>query len=130
MSDLTFIKKELTVLIIDDNEQITKMISTFLRLNNHKCIIANDGEYGLEILQKEQFNVILLDLAMPELDGYEILEKIRSSDKISKIIILTASNITKENQQKFKEIGIKTILQKPVDIDVLLEKITTISKYQ
>ncbi|MCV0372594.1 MAG: response regulator [Nitrosarchaeum sp.] len=128
MSDSLSVKKELAVLIIDDNEQITKMISTFLRLNNHKCIIANDGKYGLDTLQKERFDVILLDLAMPELDGYEILEKIKSPDKLSRIIILTASNITKENQKKFKEIGITTILQKPVDIDVLLEKITTISK--
>lgn len=128
MSDSLSVKKELTVLIIDDNEQITKMISTFLRLNNHKCIIANDGKYGLDTLQKERFDVILLDLAMPELDGYEILEKIKSPDKLSRIIILTASNITKENQKKFKEIGITTILQKPVDIDVILEKITTISK--
>lgn len=129
MSDSLSVKKELTVLIIDDNEQITKMISTFLRLNNHKCIIANDGKYGLDTLQKERFDVILLDLAMPELDGYEILEKIKSPDKLSKIIILTASNITKENQKKFKEIGITTILQKPVDIDVILEKIMTISKF-
>lgn len=129
MSDSLSVKKELAVLIIDDNEQITKMISTFLRLNNHKCIIANDGKYGLDTLQKERFDVILLDLAMPELDGYEILEKIKSPDKLSRIIILTASNITKENQKKFKEIGITTILQKPVDIDVLLEKITTISKF-
>ncbi len=128
MSDSLSVKKDLTVLIIDDNEQITKMISTFLRLNNHKCIIANDGKYGLDTLQKERFDVILLDLAMPELDGYEILEKIKSPDKLSRIIILTASNITKENQKKFKEIGITTILQKPVDIDVILEKITTISK--
>ena len=112
--------------MIDDNEQITKMISTFLKLSNHKCSIANDGEVGLELLQKNNFDVILLDLAMPDVDGYEILEKIKNTDMPSKVIVLTASNVTKENLKKFKEMGVFSKLQKPVDIDTLLEKITLV----
>jgi len=126
LSDSITIKKELNILMIDDNEQITKMISTFLKLSNHKCLIANDGEVGLELLQKNNFDVILLDLAMPDVDGYEILEKIKNSDMPSKVIVLTASNVTKENLKKFKEMGVFSTLQKPVDIDILLEKITSV----
>ena len=127
MSKSIGLEKNLEILIIDDNEQITKMISTFLKLNNHQCTVANDGTYGLDLLNNKNFDVILLDLAMPELDGYEILEKIKDQEILSKIIVLTASNITKENQKIFEKIGTKLVLQKPVDIDTLLEKIKEIS---
>jgi len=127
MSNSISAKKELNVLIIDDNEQITKMISMFLKFNNHKCTVVNEGKFGHELLLKDEFDVILLDLAMPDIDGYEILEKINSHTIISKIIVLTASNITKENQKKFKALGIRTILQKPIDIDALLENMIAIT---
>lgn len=127
MSNSISVKKELNVLIIDDNEQITKMISMFLKFNKHKCTVINDSRFGQELLLKDEYDVILLDLAMPEIDGYEILEKINSDRIVSKIIVLTASNITKENQKRFKVLGIRRILQKPIDMDALLENMMSIT---
>jgi len=120
--------KKIKVLIIDDNEQITRMISTFLKLNDHICKICNDGIDGINMLENEKFDAILLDLAMPELDGYEVLNRLNNKEIFSKIIILTASNFSKQNLTEFKKYGINHILQKPVDIDVLLEKISSIAK--
>ncbi|MFB5615329.1 MAG: response regulator, partial [Candidatus Nitrosomaritimum yanchengensis] len=65
--------RPLEVLIIDDNEQITKMISSFLDMSNHECTVVNDGKEGLELVKTNQYDSIVLDLAMPEFDGYEIL---------------------------------------------------------
>jgi len=119
----------LNVLIIDDNEQITKMISSFLDLSNHDCTIVNDGKDGLEQIKTKQYDSIVLDLAMPEFDGYEILDTLKNEDpsQISKIIILTASSIPLETVKKFKELGVSSCLQKPVDIDQLLSKITSVT---
>ncbi len=119
----------LNVLIIDDNEQITKMISSFLDLSNHDCTIVNDGKDGLELIKTKQYDSIVLDLAMPEFDGYEILDTLKKEDpsQISKIIILTASSISLETVKKFKELGVSSCLQKPVDIDQLLSKITSVT---
>ena len=119
----------LNVLIIDDNEQITKMISSFLDLSNHECTIVNDGKDGLELIKTKQYDSIVLDLAMPEFDGYEILDTLKNEDpsQISKIIILTASSIPLETVKKFKELGVSSCLQKPVDIDQLLSKITSVT---
>jgi DNA-binding response OmpR family regulator len=119
----------LNVLIIDDNEQITKMISSFLDLSNHNCTIVNDGKDGLELIKTKQYDSIVLDLAMPEFDGYEILDTLKNEDssQISKIIILTASSIPLETVKKFKELGVSSCLQKPVDIDQLLSKITSVT---
>ncbi len=119
-------ESRLNVLIIDDNEQITKMISTFLDMSNHDCTVVNDGKEGLELIKTKQYDSIVLDLAMPEFDGYEILKTIQREDpsQLSKIIILTASSIPIETVRKFKELGVSSCLQKPVDIDQLLSRIT------
>ena len=122
--------KPLEVLIIDDNEQITKMISSFLDMSNHECTVVNDGKEGLELIKTNQFDSIILDLAMPEFDGYEILNTLSKEDpdQLSKVIILTASSIPIETVKKFKELGISSCLQKPVDIDQLLAKITSVAE--
>jgi len=121
-------ESRLNVLIIDDNEQITKMISSFLDMSNHDCTIVNDGKEGLELIKTKQYDSIVLDLAMPEFDGYEVLDTLQNEDpsQISKIIILTASSIPLETVKKFKELGVSSCLQKPVDIDQLLSKITSV----
>ena len=123
------VESRLNVLIIDDNEQITKMISTFLDMSNHDCTIVNDGKDGLELIKTKQYDSIVLDLAMPEFDGYEVLDTLKKEDPslISKIIILTASSIPLETVKKFKELGVSSCLQKPVDIDQLLSKITSVT---
>jgi DNA-binding response OmpR family regulator len=119
-------ESRLNVLIIDDNEQITKMISTFLDMSNHDCTVVNDGKEGLELIKTKQYDSIVLDLAMPEFDGYEILNTLKREDpsQLSKVIILTASSIPIETVRKFKELGVSSCLQKPVDIDQLLSRIT------
>ena len=119
-------ESRLNVLIIDDNEQITKMISSFLDMSNHDCTVVNDGKEGLELIKTKQYDSIVLDLAMPEFDGYEILDTIKREDssQLSKIIILTASSIPIETVRKFKELGVSSCLQKPVDIHQLLSRIT------
>ena len=119
-------ESRLNVLIIDDNEQITKMISSFLDMSNHDCTVVNDGKEGLELIKTKQYDSIVLDLAMPEFDGYEILDTLQKEDpsQMSKIIILTASSVPIETVRKFKELGVSSCLQKPVDIDQLLSRIT------
>ena len=123
-------QKTLNVLIIDDNDQITKMISSFLDMSNHECTVVNDGKEGLELIKTNQYDSIILDLAMPEFDGYAILNTLAKEDpaQLPKIIILTASSISMETVKKFKDLGISSCLQKPVDIDQLLTKIKNVAE--
>ena len=115
----------LNILIIDDNEQITKMLTTFLELKNHKCQVANDGKQGLELIQENKHDVILLDLAMPEFDGYSVIQELENKNQLknNKIIVFTASTITQEELDKLVNRGITSYILKPVDIDLLLSKI-------
>jgi len=121
----TTVSNNLDVLIIDDNQHITKMLTTFLELKNHKCTVANDGKHGLELIQENNYDVILLDLAMPEFNGYEIIKSLESKDmlKNNKIIVFTASTISKEELDELVNRGVTSYILKPIDIDILLSKI-------
>ena len=122
-------ESKLKILIIDDNEQITKLISSFLDMSNHSCTVVNDGKEGLELMKTEHFDSIVLDLAMPEFDGHDIIKIIQKDDptQLQKMIILTASSMSEDTIHNFENMGISAILQKPVDIDHLLSRITGIS---
>jgi CheY-like chemotaxis protein len=117
--------KSLKILIVDDNEQITKMLTTFLELKEQSCTVANDGKEGLKIIKENNHDVILLDLAMPEFDGYAVIKDLEDNNllKDHKIIVFTASTITQEELDKLVERGVNSYILKPIDIDTLLSKI-------
>jgi len=117
--------KSLEVLIIDDNEQITKMLNTFLELKEHKCTVANDGKEGLAIIKENRHDVILLDLAMPEFDGYSVIKDLEENKLLEnyKIIVFTASTITQDELDGLVKRGVHSYILKPIDIDLLLSKI-------
>ena len=115
----------LRILIVDDNEQITKMLTTFLELKQHICTVANDGKEGLELIKENNNDVVLLDLAMPEFDGYAVINDLEDNNllKDRKIIVFTASTITQDELDKLVDRGVNSYILKPIDIDTLLSKI-------
>ena len=117
--------KSLEILIIDDNEQITKMLTTFLELKEHKCSVANDGKEGLAIIKENRHDVILLDLAMPEFDGFAVIKDLEENNMLKdhKVIVFTASTITEEDLDELVNRGVSSYILKPIDIDLLLSKI-------
>ncbi len=117
--------KSLEILIIDDNEQITKMLTTFLELKEHKCSVANDGKEGLAIIKENRHDVILLDLAMPEFDGFAVIKDLEENNMLKdhKVIVFTASTITEEELDELVNRGVSSYILKPIDIDLLLSKI-------
>ena len=121
--------ENLNVLIIDDNEQITKMLTTFLELKEHECTVINDGKEGLEEIKKNSHDVVLLDLAMPEFDGYAVIKDLEDNNllKERKIIVFTASTITQDELDDLVNRGVTSYILKPIDIDVLMNKIIEIA---
>jgi len=117
--------KSMEILIIDDNEQITKMLTTFLELKEHKCTVANDGKEGVAIIKENRHDVVLLDLAMPEFDGFAVIKDLEENNMLKdhKIIVFTASTITEEELDGLVDRGVSSYILKPIDIDLLLSKI-------
>lgn len=117
--------KSLEILIIDDNEQITKMLTTFLELKEHKCTVTNDGKEGLAVIKENRHDVILLDLAMPEFDGFAVIKDLEENNMLKdhKVIVFTASTITEDELDVLVNRGVSAYILKPIDIDLLLSKI-------
>jgi len=123
-------EQKLKILIVDDNEQITKMLTTFLELNDHECTIANDGSEGLKRIKENNHDVVLLDLAMPEFDGYSVIKDLEENNllKEHKIIVFTASTITQDELEGLVKRGVSAYILKPIDIDVLHSKLKEIAQ--
>jgi DNA-binding response OmpR family regulator len=111
------------VLVVDDNLDIAKLVSTRLRLNNYQVISAQSGREGLEKARRENPDLILLDVTMPDMDGYETLEKIKEDGQIKSIpvIMLTAKSQV-DDLARAVQAGAVDYIVKPFDTAALLEK--------
>lgn len=115
------------LLIVDDNKSITDMLAKYLPLKGIEVTVANSGKDGLTMIQNQKYDAILLDLAMPEFSGYDIIYNLEKNGNIKalKIIIFTASSVSKEIIKNLvnKE-GIKTCVKKPVPMKELVQVIS------
>ena len=113
------------ILIVDDNPDITKVFSKYMTIKGHSCTVVNDGRSALTLIENNQFDVILLDLAMPEFSGSDIIDELYKSGKIKNhnIITLTASSISDDDESNMKSKGVRLCLKKPIDPDVLFDHI-------
>ena len=113
------------ILLIDDNETITEMMAKYLSAKGHQCSVSNDGRTGLTLINEKKFDVILLDLAMPDFTGVDVIESLYKSGKIKehKIILFTASSITDVEIEALIKKGAHSCLKKPVKLAVLLQVI-------
>ena len=117
------------VLLIDDNKEITEMISFFLDSQDIFCEVENDAKKALEKIKEKQYDVILLDLTMPIFSGFDLFNQLKKENAIRKnnIVIFTASYIEQEKIDNMIKEGIKAIIRKPISIDSL---INTINKFR
>ncbi len=113
-----------SVLVIDDNKDMTEMISDYLQSQEIECKVINDSQEGLEEIRREnKYTVIFLDLAMPELSGYDVFNTLKKEGLVESknIIIFTASSISESDIEEVLANGAKGILKKPASIDELIE---------
>lgn len=118
------------ILMIDDNEDITTAFSKYFIYKGHDCSVCNVGQNGLSMIENNSFDIILMDLAMPDFSGSDIVKSLYDRNLINDklIIALTASSISDEAKDDLKKRGIHSILKKPIDPDELLDYIGKIKK--
>ena len=116
------------ILLIDDNKDITTMLSKFFDSNGFETIVTNDPMEGLRLIQQEQFDVILLDMSMPGFSGSDII-KILATNEILKDqnIFIFSANLYGDNQVKdlLRRDGINGCLKKPIQLSEILTAITS-----
>src|SRR6266498_3411217 len=118
----------MNLLIVDDNKEITDAISFYCESQKIDYKIINDGKEGLDAIRKEDFNLILLDLAMPYFSGIDVVDSLKKEGSLEKknIVVFTASS-DRRLYDELKRSGIKEIFKKPCSVDDLTE---LINKYR
>ena len=113
-----------TILLIDDEKQVTTLLGFILRKEGYNAIAANDGNTGIEMAREEKPSLILLDVMMPVLDGYEVCRAIRADERTRDIpvIMLTSLGMGKD-VQKGMDSGASWYITKPFDRVFLLKHI-------
>ena len=103
-----------TILLVEDSEPAIIQLKDFLEESGYNILVARDGGTALEIITYTIPDAIILDLMMPDVDGFEVLKKVREFEVTSKIpvLILTAKHITKEELNFLKSNNIKQLIQK------------------
>ncbi len=99
------------ILVIDDEQGIRDLLDTLLQRKGYDVVLAASGQKGLELLRREQPDVIVLDLKMPGMDGLTVLQQIRSFDSKKPVIILTGAG-TPETEQKVRALGVAEFVKK------------------
>lgn len=115
------------VLLVDDEEDFIATLGQRLEARKLKVTTATSGEKALEIVAGKDFDVIVLDLAMPGMDGLEVLKRIKSDHPEAEIIMLTGHGTIETGVEAMKQ-GAEDFLEKPVDIQQLLVKIEEAKK--
>ncbi|TLX85171.1 MAG: response regulator [Thaumarchaeota archaeon] len=120
------------VLGIDDNADINLLLGTVLTASGHEFTSATDGKEGIKLIKQNAYDVVLLDLAMPEFSGFDVLEALRKDGLIEKhkIVLLTASSITDEEINELLKTGVRSYLRKPLDIEVFVERVEQVHRGQ
>lgn len=115
------------ILLVEDNAQLNKAISTLLKRNSYVVDSALDGEEALLFLKDYKYDVIVLDIMMPKVDGLEVLRRARSEGIQTPIIMLTAKS-TIEDKIKGLDYGADDYLAKPFNTDELLARVRALGR--
>lgn len=111
------------ILIVEDDEAIADLICMNLRSEGYLCVCAGDGMEGMELFERQGFDLVLLDIMLPKLDGYALLERIKPTG--TPVIFLTAKGAVEERIRGLKA-GADDYLSKPFQIGELLARVEAV----
>lgn len=113
------------ILVIEDNKNMRKLICATLKQNGYSTFEAEDGEIGLDVLDTTHIDLIICDIMMPNMDGYEFTQTLRETNCEIPIIIVTAKELLEDKKKGFS-IGADDYMVKPIDFEELILRIGAI----
>lgn len=111
------------VLIAEDSSVIQNLVKKILEFQNFEIAAVKNGEQVLQMLQKDHFDIILLDINMPVMDGMESVKAIRGladKEKAKVPVVAITGNARNYSEEEFKEAGFNEVLMKPLNFDKLV----------
>ena len=116
-----------TILFVEDTTEQRDLVAMFLGMHGYHVEVANNGIEGLAQARKLQPDLILLDLGMPKMDGYQMMEELRADDVLKNIPVVVISAWTAaKHRERAEAVGADTFITKPFELSHIL---TTVQKY-
>lgn len=110
------------ILVVEDDKNLRKLITTCLKKNNYTSFEANNGEEALEMLDKQFIDLIITDVMMPKMDGFELIKELRMSEYKLPILLITAKDSIDDKKEGFL-LGADDYMVKPINIEELLLRV-------
>jgi two-component system cell cycle response regulator DivK len=108
------------ILYIEDNVENRTLVKRVLEVEGYVVLEADDGIDGLRVVREEAPDLILIDINLPEIDGYEITTRLRQMEGLNNIpIVALTANVLKGDRERSLEAGCDGYIQKPIDVDLL-----------
>ncbi len=115
------------ILVVDDELDVQSIISFRLEINGYDISVASDGQDGLDKIKAEKPDLVLLDLMLPKINGFEICRMIKFDEKFKDLPIIILSALDKEDdRKKAMDAGADAYFLKPFDLESLLGKISSL----
>ena len=115
------------ILIADDEPALRSLLNTNLSFEGFETITASNGEEALRAIREEMPDVVLLDVMMPVMDGWQVLEELSKSGNRKTRVILVTAKASSEAQLQGWELGCDEYLTKPFDLDVMISRIVEVA---
>jgi len=113
------------ILIVDDNESIRNLMKTYLLQDGYQVLTASDGIEALEVMDKEQVDLMIADIMMPNMDGYTLTKDLRDANYNLPILMVTAKESFEDKKKGFI-VGTDDYMVKPIDFDEMLLRVSAL----
>lgn len=112
------------ILYVEDNLDNRNLIRRVLMAEGYSMVDAMNGKQAIERLEEGRIDLILMDINMPDMDGYTLTAKIKAMERFARIpIVAVTANVMRGDREKSMEAGCDGYIQKPIDIDILAQQI-------
>lgn len=113
------------ILVVEDDKHVRRLLETVLKRERYHVSVAGDGVQALQILQVQHIDLIVLDIMMPNMDGYEFAKELRDAEILTPILMATAKHLPEDKKRGFL-LGIDDYMTKPIDTEEMLLRIQAI----
>ena len=117
----------ISILVIEDEKRVADLLKIGLEENGYQIMVAYDGEMGLRLFQNNAFQLVISDIILPKLNGFEVCQQIRQHDEQIPILMLTALGTADDKLEGF-DVGADDYMVKPFDFRELLARVRVLLK--
>ena len=123
-------KEEKTILVVEDEENIRTLLAMRLKVSHFRVLTAGDGDQGLAVIREKKPDLVILDLMLPKITGYELCRMIKFDEALKSIPVIILSALERQvDRERASQAGADAYFIKPFELDLLIIKINQLLQH-